>query len=91
MQMGWAMHSIRLQELYEAARTGTLRRRFGASQWFHWGEGGGVIFKKGKVDQEIPAPFRIFQGGFMFGKQELNGGRCNAKDLRWPFYGFFWF
>ena len=26
MQLGWAMHSIKLSELYEAARTGTLRR-----------------------------------------------------------------
>ena len=25
MQLGWAMHSVRLPELYEAARTGTLR------------------------------------------------------------------
>ena len=25
MQLGWAMHSIKLSELYEAARTGTLR------------------------------------------------------------------
>ena len=25
MQLGWAMHSIKLSELYEAARTGRLR------------------------------------------------------------------
>jgi hypothetical protein len=25
MQLGWAMHSIKLSGLYEAARTGTLR------------------------------------------------------------------
>lgn len=39
MQMGWAMHSIRLPELYEAVRTGTLRQLTMAQRRGTRGEG----------------------------------------------------